>query len=44
VPGKIDVRYSEVEPPDQQLPDLARPPKRLLGLELYNQGLDLSRQ
>jgi len=36
-------RHSDVavEPPHQQLADLACPPVRLLGLELDNQGLDL---
>jgi hypothetical protein len=33
-----------VEPPDQQFPDLARAPVRLLGLEADNQALDLLRQ
>src|SRR5712691_5142429 len=33
-----------VEPPDQQLADLARTPMRLLGLQADNQGLDLSGQ
>ena len=33
-----------VEPPDQQLADLARAPVRLLGLEADNQALDLLRQ
>src|SRR6478752_7019358 len=33
-----------VEPPDQKLANLARPPMRLLGLEADNQGLDLGRQ
>ncbi len=35
---------SAVEPPDQQLADLARTPMRLLGLETDNQALDLGRQ
>src|SRR5215813_5012486 len=33
-----------IEPPDQELPDLARAPMWLLGFELDNQGLDLRRQ
>jgi len=33
-----------VEPPDQQLADLARTPMWLLGLQADNQGLDLGRQ
>src|SRR5579864_6999377 len=33
-----------VEPPHQKLPDLARAPVRLLGLDLDNQALDLVRQ
>jgi hypothetical protein len=33
-----------VEPPDQQFPDLARAPVRLLGLEPDNQALDLLRK
>ena len=32
-----------VEPPDQQFPDLARAPVRLLGLEPDSQALDLFR-
>jgi hypothetical protein len=32
-----------VEPPDQKLTDLARPPVRLLGLESDDQALDLLR-
>jgi hypothetical protein len=33
-----------VEPPDQQLANLARTPMRLVGLQADNQGLDLGRQ
>src|ERR1700752_484030 len=33
-----------IESPNQELADLARPPMGLLGFELDNQGLDLSRQ
>src|SRR5438445_8854832 len=33
-----------VQPSDQQFPDLARAPVRLLGLEADNQALDLLRQ
>src|SRR5882672_2640593 len=33
-----------VQPSDQQFPDLARAPVRLLGLETDNQALDLLRQ
>src|SRR5215468_6476938 len=33
-----------IEAPNQELADLARAPMRLLGFELDNQGLDLSRQ
>ena len=33
-----------VKPSDQQFPDLARAPVRLLGLEADNQALDLRRQ
>jgi hypothetical protein len=32
-----------IEPSDQKLADLARPPMRLLGLQAYNQALDLLR-
>jgi hypothetical protein len=33
-----------IEPPDEELADLARPPVRLLGLEPDNQALNLLRQ
>src|SRR5437879_7826090 len=33
-----------IEPPDQQFPDLAGAPVRLLGLEADNQALDLLRE